>query len=100
MKNLIGQLLIIFTVIFLITVKDSLAKDNGTIEIVDVLPKDAIQAIKEPQFVSSFKANIHLDEPVIGVSFNGEEKAYSIYLLNNHEIVNDIIGGKPIAVTW
>ena len=39
-------------------------------------------------------------ERVIGVSVNGEHRAYSLNLLSRHEIVNDIVGGKPIAVTW
>jgi hypothetical protein len=40
------------------------------------------------------------DEPVIGVAGNGVAKAYSIWMLNAHEIVNDTIGSTPIAVTW
>jgi hypothetical protein len=37
---------------------------------------------------------------VLGVEQDGEAKAYSISLLSRHEIVNDSIGGQPIAVTW
>ena len=40
------------------------------------------------------------DEQVLGVSINGESRAYSIPMLSRHEIVNDVIGGVPIAVTW
>ncbi len=65
-----------------------------------LLPYDAIPAIIKPQFVSSTKAKIDADAPVIGVNFNDESHAYSLYILNAHEIVNDVVGGKKIATTW
>lgn len=65
-----------------------------------LLPFDAIPAITEPQFVSAIEAKLDDDAPVIGVTFNGESHAYSLYLLNGHEIVNDVVGGKKIATTW
>ena len=39
-------------------------------------------------------------ELVMGVSFNGDSRAYSAPFLSNHEIVNDTVGGVKIAVTW
>jgi hypothetical protein len=39
-------------------------------------------------------------EPVIGISFAGESHAYPLIFLSWHEIVNDVIGSKAIAVTW
>lgn len=65
-----------------------------------LLPFDAIPAITDPQFVSANAAKLDPDAPVIGVTFNGESRAYSLYLLNGHEIVNDIVGGQKIATTW
>ena len=65
-----------------------------------LLPFDGIPAIKDPQFVSASEAKLRDNSPVIGVSFNGEHHAYSIYLLNGHEIVNDVVGGVKIATTW
>ncbi len=65
-----------------------------------LLPFDAIPAITEPQFVSAGAAELDPDAPVIGVTFNGESHAYSLYLLNGHEIVNDVVGGMNIATTW
>ena len=38
-------------------------------------------------------------ELVIGVSVGGEHRAYSVPYLCRREIVNDVIGGKPVAVT-
>jgi hypothetical protein len=65
------------------------------------LPKDAIPAIDAPVFVPADRATFLQDaEPVIGVTIGGEAKAYSTWLLNAHEIVNDSIGNRSIAVTW
>lgn len=69
-------------------------------EIKYVLPRDAIPAIKNPEFVPSTKAELDDRELVIGVTIQGESRAYSVYLLNHHEIVNDTIGDNAIAVTW
>ena len=74
--------------------------DYSSDSIQTLLPFDAIPAIKNPQFVSATEAELGNSAPVIGVSFNGEHHAYSIYLLNGHEIVNDVVGGVKIATTW
>ena len=36
----------------------------------------------------------------MGVSINGEHRAYGTAFLSSREIVNDTVGGRPIAVTW
>ena len=93
MKNytLILTILLSFTL-------SAIAYDNDPIR--TLLPFDAIPAIKNPQFVPAAEAKLDADAPVIGVTFNGESHAYSLYLLNGHEIVNDVVGGKKIATTW
>lgn len=65
-----------------------------------VLPPDAIPAIKNPEFVSVSSVSTRPDAPMILVSLRGETHVYSIYLLDAHEIVNDVLGGEPIATTW
>jgi hypothetical protein len=37
---------------------------------------------------------------VIGLEINGESRAYPLRILSAHEIVNDKVGGKPVAVTY
>lgn len=71
-------------------------------EIRTVLPKDAIPSIDNPRFNSAQQADAEYepDEQVIGVELEGEARAYSTALLSSHEIVNDEIQGRPIAVTW
>ena len=72
------------------------------LEIVTLLPFDAIPAILEPEFVSVEVADEELEDHnlVLGLSINDDHRAYSIPTLSAHEIVNDVVGGKPVAVTW
>ena len=37
---------------------------------------------------------------IIGVVLDGEARAYSIWHLDRHEVVNDRLGETPIAATW
>jgi hypothetical protein len=77
---------------------------NGSqvLSIISLLPKDAIRAILEPEFASPIAAETQMrnSEAVIGVSINGDARAYPINMLSRHEIVNDVVGGESIAVTW
>lgn len=72
------------------------------LQIVTLLPRDAIPAIDNPRFLDAADADAFYDpdELVIGVTFNGDARAYSVPFLSNHEIVNDTVGGVKIAVTW
>ncbi len=56
----------------------------------------------EPIFISQEEATQWLkeDEPVIAFTANGEAKAYPLQILTWHEIVNDTVGGQPVAVTF
>lgn len=90
---------IILPLLFFTTLSATAAEDNND-PIRTLLPFDAIPAITKPQFVPAAKAKLDADAPVIGVTFNDESHAYSIYLLNGHEIVNDVVGGEKIATTW
>ena len=40
------------------------------------------------------------DERVTGVSINGEHRAYPLRIVNAHELVNDVLGGEPLSLTW
>ncbi len=68
-----------------------------------ILEPDAIPAIDDPQFVSAkeAKAFMHPNEPVLGLFDGKVAKAYSLWHLDRHEIVNDSLPGLgPVAVTW
>ena len=57
---------------------------------------------QDPIFVSQDEAADWLEpqEPVIVFSLNGETRAYPLQILTWHEIVNDTVGGVPVAVTF
>ncbi len=65
-------------------------------------PKDGIPAIDKPVFISPEKAAEWIDpqEPVISVVEGEDARAYPLQILIYHEIVNDTVGGKPMAVTF
>ena len=65
-------------------------------------PKDGIPAIDSPRFVDTAQAAKWLDprEPVIAVALGDEARAYPLQILMWHEIVNDTLAGRPIAVTF
>ncbi|MBI3049980.1 MAG: DUF3179 domain-containing protein [Acidobacteria bacterium] len=76
------------------------AQDRDRIEV--VLPRDAIPAIDNPEFEPAAAADRVMadDELVIGLVGEREQRAYSTWQLDRHEIVNDTFDGRPIAVTW
>ena len=67
-----------------------------------LLPPGAIPAVMEPELLSADEADATFqpDEPILGVAIGGEAVAYSLWHLDGHEIVNDVVGGRPIAATW
>lgn len=70
--------------------------------VLTVLPVDAIPAIDNPHYVPVAEADrfMRADEFVLGITDGKAAKAYSTWQLNHHEIVNDGLGGVPLAVTW
>lgn len=66
-----------------------------------VLPFDAILAIDRPSFEPVAEAKrMAPEELVIGLVGEREQRAYSTWQLDRHEIVNDVFEGQPVAVTW
>ncbi|MCH7564999.1 MAG: DUF3179 domain-containing protein [Gemmatimonadetes bacterium] len=65
-------------------------------------PKDGIRAIDAPRFVDIDAADRWLGdrEPIAVVRAGGVTKAYPLQILIRHEIVNDVVGGEPITVTY
>jgi hypothetical protein len=62
-------------------------------------PKDGIPSIDSPKFVTDAEF-VSDDDVVIGLKINGETRAYPLFILVWHEIVNDKIGSVPVAVTY
>lgn len=93
------------------TDSDSTSLNGGSsrqLEIVTLLRFDAIPAIFNPTFVSADEASnpdnsrdrYRPEEKILGIELNGDVRAYSVPMLSRHEIVNDVVGGVPVAVTW
>ena len=66
------------------------------------VPRDGIPPIDEPTFTDFVEADQFIAgrEPVIALRVNGQARAYPLQILTYHEIVNDVIGGRPVAVTF
>lgn len=63
--------------------------------------KDGIPSIDRPRFVTASQAGFLSDgDPVFGLEHRGEVRAYPQMVLVWHEIVNDTVGGQPLAVTY
>ena len=62
--------------------------------------KDAKEAIVDPVLLDSSDAIVAAGTKVIGVFVNGEARAYPLFILNNHQIVNDQVGGTPLSASW
>ena len=70
-------------------------------EILDDVGRDRIPPINDPAFVSA-EAQVDLPdrEPVIALVINGDARAYPLRIMLWHEIVNDLVGGLPVMVTY
>jgi Protein of unknown function (DUF3179) len=78
---------------------------NATIPRDEILPggppRDGIPAINQPQFIKPSEVNfLRDDDRVLSVKIDNEVRAYSLRILNWHEIVNDQVGDHAIAVTY
>ncbi len=65
-------------------------------------PRDGIPPIDEPKYVSLDEAREFLTEPepVMVVEEGAEVRGYPLQIMVWHEIVNDELRGRPIAVTY
>jgi hypothetical protein len=65
-------------------------------------PPDGIPPIDNPRFESIEEADgwLQVQSPVIVLEIDGDARAYPLAILTWHEIVNDEVGGIPVAVTF
>jgi len=69
------------------------------VKVRDVLPRDAIPSIDHPAFGPDYFADPD-DEVIVLEADDSPARAYPVRVLSYHEIVNDRVGGRPVAVTW
>jgi hypothetical protein len=78
--------------------------------VVRAMAKDAVRVLLEPATMSPSEVDrwneeqrgklLVSDDRVIGVVIGDEARAYPLRLMRWHEVVNDIVGGEPISVTY
>ena len=86
-------------------VKNGFRLTNATIPVEEIKhggpPRDGIPSLDHPQFISPVEADFLDDNDlIIGLNINEQQQAYPIKILNWHEVVNDIIGGQEVVVTY
>jgi hypothetical protein len=78
--------------------------DRRSVDLAEIVSggphKDGIPSIDDPQFVPTAEAALPANEPVIGLVVEGDAHAYPLRILIWHEIVNDVVGGVPVALTF
>ena len=64
--------------------------------------RDCIPSIEDPRFETIEEAAATSTDaiPIVHVELNGDARGYPLDVLTRHEIVNDVIGGEPVAVTF
>ena len=65
-----------------------------------ILPRGGIPSIDSPVYVTAEQANIRDEAWVMGIVIDGQARAYSLEILNRHEVVNDVIGEQAFAAVW
>ena len=65
-----------------------------------LMERGGIPAVFEPQFVPASEADLPEDAWIFGVVIHDQARAYSLNLLNRHEVVNDRIGETWFAAVW
>ena len=64
--------------------------------------RDRTRPIDDPQFETLAEIGDFVDDPEPGLALeiNGDARFYPLSIMTSHEIVNDVVGGLPVAVTY
>ena len=63
--------------------------------------KDGIPALTNPAHLAAAQATyLTDDELVFGVTLSGRSRAYPHRIMDWHEMVNDVVGGVPVALAY
>lgn len=78
--------------------------------IVRAMNRDGVRALATPAMIDATEVDrfnreergkmLVPDDRVIGIEISGDARAYPLRLMRWHEVVNDVVGGEPIAVTY
>ncbi|MEM9823257.1 MAG: DUF3179 domain-containing protein [Bacteroidota bacterium] len=105
MKNTLFFSLVSILLLFSCSKENSTAQQDWLIPVEEVRDggpgKDGIPSIDNPQFVKVSEVNFLDDNDlVVGMVHNGVAKAYPHPILDWHEIVNDEIDDRQVALTY
>jgi hypothetical protein len=65
------------------------------------VPVDGIPALDNAAMIPASEASyLEAEEPVFGISINGDHRAYPLRILDWHEMANDVVGGVPISLAY
>jgi len=63
--------------------------------------KDGIPALRNPKRIPAAQAGFLRDEELVfGVSINDDTRAYPLRIMDWHEMANDVIGGRAVALAY
>jgi hypothetical protein len=51
-------------------------------------------------FDSASTSKVDKSEMIMAVTFNGDARAYPIFEMAYHHVLNDVVGGVPVAITY
>jgi hypothetical protein len=65
------------------------------------VPLDGIPSLDDPPLMAGRDARyLRKDERVFGVEINGRSRAYPHRFLSWHEMLNDVVGGEPVTLSY
>lgn len=78
---------------------------RATVDLTEIIsggpPKDGIPSIDDPEFTTVVEvADLAPQEPVLSLVIAGDARAYPLRVMMWHEIVNDVVAGTPVTVTY
>ncbi len=64
--------------------------------------RDGIPSVDHPKFISQDEAGRWLGdkEPVVALALGNDVRAYPVQILMHHDVVNDVVNGVPVVVTF
>jgi hypothetical protein len=63
--------------------------------------KDGIPALTRPKLVKADEATyLRAQDQVFGVALGGEARAYPLRIMDWHEMLNDVVGGRPVSLAY
>jgi len=105
LPHLLALLSLLFTIESVADSKNGFVLDDALVPSEQILHggprRDGIPSLDDPTFVAARQAKfLTSNDRVLGLEINGVRRAYPIKILNYHEIVNDLVGGDAIVITY